>query len=171
MIEQVKVSALVPYGANARLHQVTQVAASIKTFGFTNPVLIDEANGIIAGHGRVQAAQALGLETVPCLRLTHLSEREKRAYIIADNRIADLSSWDEAALRAQVDALLAEGAPLLGLFDESWDPGDKVEEVAEHNNPLLARVVLTCAMEDEPALREFLELELALCPIEEARLA
>ncbi len=79
-------SELVPYARNARTHsdeQVAQIAASIKEFGFTNPVLLDGSDGIIAGHGRVLAAQLLGLEEAPCIRLPHLTEAQKKAYVIA----------------------------------------------------------------------------------------
>jgi ParB-like chromosome segregation protein Spo0J len=90
-LEHLPLAALTPYAANSRTHsgdQVRQIARSIEEFGFTNPVLIDADGGIIAGHGRVQAAQLLGLATVPCLRLAHLSPEQKRAYIIADNQLA-----------------------------------------------------------------------------------
>ena len=90
-IEHLAPGALKPYAGNARTHskkQILQIAQSIERFGFTNPVLIDEANGIIAGHGRVLAAQAIGMSEVPCLRLAHLSETDKRAYILADNKLA-----------------------------------------------------------------------------------
>lgn len=89
-IEELPVSALAPYVRNARTHsdeQVTQIAASIREFGFTNPVLIDAEGGIIAGHGRVMAARRLGLVHVPCLRLGHLTDAQKRAYLIADNNM------------------------------------------------------------------------------------
>jgi ParB-like chromosome segregation protein Spo0J len=111
-IEELATETLVPYAKNSRKHdtgQVEKIAASIREFGFCNPVLIDENNGIIAGHGRVMAAQMLGLESVPCFRLTHLSETQKRAYIIADNRLQEITgSWDEELLRVEVEALLAE---------------------------------------------------------------
>lgn len=100
-IEQVAVEALIPYARNSRTHsdaQVAQVAASIREFGFTNPVLIDGKNGIIAGHGRILAARKLGLETAPCIRLSHLTENQKRAYVIADNKLAMNSEWDEEML-------------------------------------------------------------------------
>lgn len=90
-IETLSTAALTPYARNARTHspeQVRQIAASITEFGFTNPVLIDGEGGIIAGHGRVMAAQSLGLQQVPCLRLAHLTEAQKRAYILADNQLA-----------------------------------------------------------------------------------
>lgn len=96
---------LIPYARNARTHseqQVRQVAASIREFGFTNPVLIDEEDGIIAGHGRVLAALLLGLDEVPCIVLYGLSEAQKRAYVLADNKLALNSGWDEAMLRLEL---------------------------------------------------------------------
>jgi ParB-like chromosome segregation protein Spo0J len=100
-IETIKLDKLIPYARNSRTHsdeQVAQVAASIREFGFTNPVLIDSDDGIIAGHGRVMAARKLGLDEVPCIRLAHLTENQKRAYIIADNKLALNSGWDEEML-------------------------------------------------------------------------
>jgi ParB-like chromosome segregation protein Spo0J len=100
-IELIKLDKLIPYARNSRTHsdqQVAQVAASIREFGFTNPVLIDSEDGIIAGHGRVMAARKLELAEVPCIRLGHLTETQKRAYIIADNKLALNSGWDEEML-------------------------------------------------------------------------
>ena len=99
---------LLPYARNSRTHspeQIQQIAASIREFGFTNPVLIDEEDGIIAGHGRVLAAQQLGLEQVPCLILSGLTDTQKRAYVIADNKIALNAGWDEALLYAEMQSL------------------------------------------------------------------
>lgn len=107
-IENIKTGVLVPYARNTRTHsddQIKQVADSIKEFGFTNPVLIDSDNGIIAGHGRVMAAQSLGLEEVPCIRLSHLTDAQKRAYIIADNKLALNAGWDEELLRLELKDL------------------------------------------------------------------
>ena len=100
-IEQIPTADLIPYARNTRTHspeQVAQIAGSIREFGFTNPVLIDAENGIIAGHGRVMAAGKLGLAKVPCIRLAHLTETQKRAYIIADNKLALNAGWDEEML-------------------------------------------------------------------------
>ena len=96
---------LTPYERNSREHspeQIKRIAESIKTFGFTNPILVDGKNGIIAGHGRLMAAKQLGLETVPVIQLEHLSEAQKRAYVIADNRLAELSSWNDEILRSEL---------------------------------------------------------------------
>jgi len=100
-IEQIKTADLIPYARNSRSHsetQVAQIAGSIREFGFTNPVLIDAGNGIIAGHGRVMAAGKLGMEKVPCIRLAHLTDTQRRAYIIADNKLALNAGWDEEML-------------------------------------------------------------------------
>lgn len=107
-VEQIPTSQLVPYARNSRTHsdeQVAQIMASIREFGFCNPVLIDGDNGIIAGHGRVMAASRMKLESVPCVRLSHLSESQKRAYVIADNRIALNASWDDEMLSLELQEL------------------------------------------------------------------
>jgi ParB-like chromosome segregation protein Spo0J len=109
-IIEMDIGALVPYARNSRTHgaaQVGQIAGSIREFGFTNPVLIDGKGGIIAGHGRVMAAQKLGLERVPCIRLAHLTEAQKRAYVIADNKLALNAGWDEEMLRIELEELKA----------------------------------------------------------------
>ena len=114
-IEIINVCELTAYGKNARTHsdsQVAQIAASIREFGFTNPVLIDGDSGIIAGHGRVMAAQKLGLKEVPCLRLDHLTDVQRRAYIIADNKLALNAGWDDEMLRLEIEDLRAEGFDL-----------------------------------------------------------
>lgn len=101
---------LIPYARNSRTHsdeQVAQIAASIKEFGFTNPVLIDGEGGIIAGHGRVMAARKLGLEVVPCIELAYLTEAQKKAYIIADNKLALNAGWDDEMLRVEFAELEA----------------------------------------------------------------
>lgn len=122
-IQQWPTASLVPYAANARTHsdaQVAQIAASIREFGFVNPVLVDEAGEIIAGHGRALAAQHLGLASVPVIRLGHLTPGQVRAYRLADNQIALNSSWDDSILAAELRALAAEDFDLglLG-FDDS----------------------------------------------------
>lgn len=107
-METVDIDKLIPYRGNARLHseaQVEKIARSIKTFGFTNPLLIDENNVVLAGHGRLAAAQKLGLLQVPVIRLNHLSEKEKKAYVLADNRLAEKASWDQAQLTVELKGL------------------------------------------------------------------
>lgn len=101
---------LIPLATNARTHsrqQVRQIADSIGAFGFTNPVLIDETRTILAGHGRVEAAKLLGLSEVPCLRLDHMSKTEKRAYVLADNKLALNAGWDEDLLAAELGVLMS----------------------------------------------------------------
>ena len=108
-IELIPVDRLTPYPGNARKHsrkQIREVAKSIERFGFTNPVLIDDDAQIIAGHGRVEAAKLLGMKSVPTLRLSHLSAADKRAYIIADNRLAEKAGWDRELLAIELQALV-----------------------------------------------------------------
>ena len=100
---------LKPYQHNARTHskrQIEQIARSIERFGFINPVLIDASGTIIAGHGRVEAARRLGLSRVPTLRIEHLSDAEKRAYILADNKLAEKAGWDREILAIELQALV-----------------------------------------------------------------
>ena len=99
------IESLVPFNRNPRVHsdeQVAQIAASIEEFGFTNPILLDGENGLIAGHGRLAAARLLGIKTVPCIELGHLSEAQKRAYVIADNKLALNAGWDDELLRLEM---------------------------------------------------------------------
>jgi ParB-like chromosome segregation protein Spo0J len=105
---QVKTSDLIPYARNARTHsdqQVSQIAASMIEFGFINPVIIDAENGIIAGHGRILAAQKLKIKTVPCIRVEYLTPTQKRAYILADNKLAGNAGWDNELLQIEITAL------------------------------------------------------------------
>ena len=109
---------LIPYARNARTHseaQVALIAGSIREFGFTNPVLVDGANGIIAGHGRVMAAGKLGLAAVPVIELSHLSEAQKRAYVLADNKLAERAGWDVEMLALEVADLATLGIDLMDL--------------------------------------------------------
>jgi DNA modification methylase len=117
---------LVPYAKNARTHspeQVAQIAASIVEFGFVNPILVDTNAGIIAGHGRFLAARKLGLAVVPVVVLDHLSETQRRAYIIADNKLAQNAGWDDETLAAELGDLEAEGVDLtlVGFSDEELE--------------------------------------------------
>ena len=153
-IEQVALDALIPYARNSRTHsdaQVAQIAASIREFGFTNPVLVDGDGGIIAGHGRVLASRKLGLTDVPCIRLAHLSEAQKRAYVIADNKLALNAGWDEEMLalelvelgeldfdldltgftQDEIDALMPEQLMTEGLTDEDAVPEVQAEPVSK----------------------------------------
>ena len=107
-VVQKPIDELIPYAKNARTHsdsQVAQIAASIREFGWMNPVLIDAENNIIAGHGRVLAARKLGLEEVPCVLHDHLTETQRKAYILADNKMALNAGWDEDLLRLELREL------------------------------------------------------------------
>ena len=117
---------LIPYARNARTHsdeQVAQIAASIREFGFNAPVLIDGHGGIIAGHGRVMAARKLGLDSVPTIALPHLSDVQKRAYILADNKLALNSGWDNEMLQLELEEIAADGLDisLAGFSDEEFE--------------------------------------------------
>src|SRR5438874_6227013 len=114
---------LIPYAKNPRTHsdaQVAQIALSITEFGFNNPILVDTNAGIIAGHGRLLAARKLQLTEVPVIVLDHLTEKQKRAYIIADNQLALNAGWDEEILRVELAALQEEDfdVSLIGFEDE-----------------------------------------------------
>jgi hypothetical protein len=103
-IKTAQVADLIPYARNSRTHseeQITQIAASIKEFGFLNPVIIDGENGIIAGHGRVMAAKKLGMIEVPAVEASHLTDAQRRAYIIADNKLALNAGWNDEMLRVE----------------------------------------------------------------------
>jgi ParB-like chromosome segregation protein Spo0J len=109
------VAALIPFAKNPRTHsdaQVAEITASIREFGFTNPILIDGANGIIAGHGRLLAARQLGMTTVPVIELAGLSEAQKRAYVIADNKLALNAGWDNDLLALELGDLQGLGFDL-----------------------------------------------------------
>lgn len=120
-IEMLATSVLKPYDKNPRQHPENQLALlekAIKEFGFTVPILIDAKNQIIAGHGRLVAAQRAGMDKVPCIRATHLTEAQKRAYVLADNRLSQLSTWDETLLREELIGVKASG---VNLFDLGFD--------------------------------------------------
>lgn len=135
-----KVEDLIPYARNSRTHsdaQVAQIAASVREFGWTNPILIDGENGIIAGHGRVLAARKLGMEEVPCIELAGLSDTQRRAYIIADNKLALNAGWSEDMLKIELEELGELGFDLdligftddeilaLGIEDEDDEPDEE----------------------------------------------
>ncbi len=139
-IELWPVGRLQPYAKNARTHsdeQVDQIAASMREFGFTNPILVDSADGIIAGHGRLMAAKRLGLDQVPVIVLDHLTDAQRRAYILADNKLALNAGWDDAMLAQELQDLDAEGfdMELIGFTDDELKDlladNDNVEQVTE----------------------------------------
>ena len=122
-IEQRPLAALVPYARNARTHsaqQVQQIVDSVRAFGWTNPILIDAEDGIIAGHGRVLAAEQLGMDAVPCIRLDHLTDAQRRAYILADNQLALNAGWDDELLAMELRDLQVDDFDL-GLIGFSDD--------------------------------------------------
>ena len=130
-LETVNTSMLIPYKNNAKIHstkQVNKIAQSIEEFGFNAPILIDENNIIIAGHGRFEAAKVLNLATVPCRRLTHLSENQKKAYILADNKLGELGTFDATILQAEIDSI---GRELGGSAGFDTNELDKLLEGAE----------------------------------------
>jgi hypothetical protein len=119
------IDSLHPYGRNARTHtkrQIKMIADSIKTFGFTNPILTDGNNTIVAGHGRVEAAKLIGMTKVPTVRLENLTQDQIRAYVIADNRLAEKAGWDESILAIELQHLVTVD---LG-FDVSVTPAARV---------------------------------------------
>lgn len=157
-IEQISIDALIPYARNSRTHsdaQIAQIAASIKEFGFTNPVLIDETGGIIAGHGRTMAARKLGLDEVPCLRLSYLSEAQKKAYIIADNKLALNAGWDDEMLKVELNDLsgMDFDLSLLGFDDielgKIFDEPEEEEDLKEESYSEVFNIIVECADEAE----------------------
>ena len=128
-VKQISITDLIPYVNNARVHsdeQVSQIAASIKEFGFNNPILTDGDNGVIAGHGRLMAAKKLNLDTAPVIELSHLSETQKKAYILADNKLAENATWDDELVQVELEALSAEDFDF-GLIGFDLDmPGEDI---------------------------------------------
>jgi ParB-like chromosome segregation protein Spo0J len=115
LIKTAQVADLIPYARNSRTHsdeQITQISASIKEFGFLNPVIVDGENGIIAGHGRVMAAKKLGMTELPVVEASHLTDAQRRAYIIADNKLALNAGWDDEMLRVEFAELTEAGFDL-----------------------------------------------------------
>src|SRR5574344_654672 len=154
-MQLVPLSKLVPYVNNARTHspeQITKLRSSLREFGFINPVIIDKEYGIIAGHGRVLAAKEEGIDEVPCVLVDYLTEAQKKAYIIADNRFAQDAGWDEELLKIEIESLQGEDFDILltgfdvaeidDLFKEDLKDGIKEDEFdvdAELNNPAITK--------------------------------
>lgn len=133
-IERRAIEELIPYARNSRTHsdaQVAQIAASIKEWGWTMPILIDEGGGIIAGHGRVMAARSLGHEDVPVVVASGWSDAKKRAYVIADNKLALNAGWDFEMLAAEIEELNSDGYELELI-------GFNAEEMDKVMNPVVA---------------------------------
>jgi hypothetical protein len=153
-VEYRPVGGLIPYARNARTHsdeQVAQIAASIRNFGWTNPILVDGYGSVIAGHGRLLAAKKLGLSEVPVIELAQMSDEEKRAYVIADNQLALNAGWDPEMLSLELGELVAFGFDLsLTGFDDfalaafpdtplsgvASDPGDEAEQEEDPKQPV-----------------------------------
>ena len=132
LVTHEKVEDLIPYASNSRTHseqQIAQIAASIREFGWTNPVLINDENSIIAGHGRLLAARQLKMTEVPCIKLDHLTKSQQKALVIADNQLALNAGWDVEVLKAEISGLDTEGfdLDLLG-FDSDFLDGLLIEE-------------------------------------------
>ena len=159
--EMISTEILVPYARNARTHsesQISQIMGSIREFGFLNPIIIDDSNNVLAGHGRLLAAQRLGLKEVPVIRESHLTPIQRKAYILADNKIAENSDWDESMLNIELAALKADNFDFEvmgfneGDFCEEADielpvadkEEEKEEEKARHFN-----IVIQCNTEEE----------------------
>lgn len=154
--EMRKVADLIPYARNARTHtdeQITRVASSIKEFGFLNPVIISSDNGILAGHCRVLAAKKLGLKEVPCILENHLTETQKKAYILADNKLALDSDWDSELLKIELEDLKAENFDIVSLgldsiISETLDSLDVPESVDYETK---CSILIECDSEEQQA--------------------
>jgi hypothetical protein len=189
-IEQIPTEKLIPYARNAKKHdaaQVSKLAGSIREFGFNNPVLIDKDNGIIAGHGRVMAAQKLELKDVPCIRLGHLTDTQRRAYILADNRLAEIGGgWDEELLKLEIKDIDWGELKEIGIDDFDFgeiDFGGQDQSEGENNpaedtnysrkieapiyEPQGAKPSLTELFDDSKTLRLCKKIEESVIPKEE----
>ena len=157
IVIQVPVADLIPYVNNSRTHddkQVDQIAASIREFGFTNPILIDEHHSIIAGHGRLQAARKLKLIEVPCIVLDGLTEAQKKAYVIADNKLALNASWDLDLLRVEIEALqeLDFDVSLIGFDADELAKiilNDEFKELKNEEYNEVFNIIIECKNEEE----------------------
>ena len=143
--KMVRLDELIPYARNSRTHsdaQIAKIAASIREFGFLSPIIVDGDRGIIAGHGRLMAAQKLGLSQVPVIEAAHLTEAQKRAYVIADNRLALEAGWDNELLKLELQDLDVKGFDLsltgfdMGELTAMFDAPDSAEKsTAQEINP------------------------------------
>ena len=163
----VSTDSLIPYAMNSRTHsdkQIDQIAASIKEFGFLNPVIVDGENGIIAGHGRVMAAKKLGMAELPVVEAKHLTEAQKKAYVIADNKLAMNADWDYDVIRAEINVLdeFKFNLDLLG-FNESeldeivngWSSDIALPESPKETKD--SKIVITCRDIDKDDLLGVIE--------------
>jgi len=169
-LEILPIDTLIPYANNARTHsddQIKMIQASLREFGFVNPVLIDANRGIIAGHGRIEAAKREGMTEVPCVFVEHLTDAQKRAYILADNRLAELAGWDMGVLKLELDALNSMDFDItltgfdvndlsaLDVADDDFDADAALEEITEPTTKLgdiwqLGRHRLMCGDSTDP---------------------
>lgn len=168
---------LIPYARNARRHtptQVQRIAGSIREFGFVNPILLDGERGIIAGHGRLEAAKMLGLQTVPTVQLAHLSPLQAKALVLADNRLAELSDWDDEMLKLELSELQEVGVDIsvAGFdLDEGFDdPGDAEGSLPDGDHKGIETVTFTVSTAQAEAMKEALELAKAKEPKDPAGL-
>ena len=151
-IDYRKTGELIPYINNSRTHseqQVQQVAASIKEFGFTNPILIDEDSGIIAGHGRLQAAQMMGMDEVPTITLEGLTDTQRKAYVIADNKLALNSGWDFEMLKIELEDMGNFDLSLLGFDSQELANiidglNEEPSELTEESYSQVFNIVVNC---------------------------
>lgn len=161
-IKYKKTEELIPYALNSRTHseaQVAQIAASIREFGFTNPILLDGENGILAGHGRVMAARVLALDAVPTIEISNLSDGQKKAYVIADNKLALNAGWDDEILKLELQSLNDSHQMLTG-FDASelnilfngWQPEIDVKEKDGTNLDGITRTIKISVSQDEETM-------------------
>ena len=176
-IELWPIDRLVPYEKNSRTHspeQVEQLRASIQEFGFTNPILVDGKDGVIAGHGRLEAARELGLTEVPVVVLDHLSPEQKRAYVIADNKLALNAAWDVDMLQIELadlgaadfdlDLLGFSDAELEGLMSGSVEELDAMPELADGDKQPVQQMTFTLHDDQAEILKEAIEVAKAMGP-------
>jgi ParB-like chromosome segregation protein Spo0J len=168
-IIKMDINKLIPYARNSRTHsdeQVAQIAASIKEFGWTNPILIDGESGIIAGHGRLAAARKLNMEEVPVIELTHLSEIQKKALIIADNKLALNSGWDNQMLSIELEDLKLNGFDLeltgfdfaeLKLLGADQTVDEQIKEIQDDGNRNLLLIETITEIELQNLFNELVE--------------
>lgn len=157
-IEYLAVDKLIPYLNNARTHsekQISQIAASIREFGFTNPILVDRLNTIIAGHCRLSAAKLLEMETVPVLRIEYMTKAQQKAYVLADNKLALNAEWDHALLKLELDDLkeMDFDLDLLGFGDIKGLEFEPYLPDAE-NKDVVQKMVITVTCENQSDLED-----------------
>ena len=155
-IKEQKIDKLIPYVNNARTHsdeKVAQIAASIREFGFCNPVLVDKENNVIAGHGRLLAARKLEMDAVPTIRLEHLTEAQRKAYVLADNKLALNAGWDDELLKIELGELMDMDfeVDLLGFSDEEMKKlfKDVDEKIKDESFESQFSIIIDCSDESE----------------------